>query len=401
MSLAARPAHVLYGGAHLFGEGTPAKLAALARKAMAEHGADDARFAELVGANTSIASELAARVRAKLAQRAIEAMCIDFEDGYGQRSGAEEDEHADRASSELARLARATATTARPSVGIRIKALSGATHARGLRTLERFVITLARAAGGVLPSDFTVTLPKVSAPAQVSDLARVLDELESSLAIARGTIGIELMIETPRALYDDRGALALPAMIEATGGRGRAVHLGAYDLTASLGVVGLAQTLDHPACDHARTLMTMATAGTGIAVVDGATNTLPLGERADVEHGWRVHAEHVTRALGFGIYEGWDLHPAQLPARYGALFAFFLQSKADVGRRLFGFLDNAARATRVGAAFDDAATGRGLVAFFQRGLACGALDEGDLAAAGISPEMLASSMSLLLVGNVP
>jgi len=388
MPLGSRPAHVLYGGAHLFGAGSPAKLAGLAAKAMAEHAPHDGRFAEIVGADASIASELAARVRAKLERRPIEAMCIDFEDGYGQRSDAEEDAHADQAAAALATLALDPDPSTRPIVGIRIKALTDATRARALRTLDRFVTRLVHASLGVVPSGFTATLPKVSAPAEVLELTRAIEELESRLGISRGAIGVELMVETPGALYDAEGSLALPRAIGVAEGRCRAVHLGAYDLTASLGVVGVAQTLDHPACDHARTLMTLATAGTNVAVVDGATNTLPLGERADVERGWRLHAANVARALRFGIYEGWDLHPAQLPARYGALFAFFLQSKAMVGKRLFGFLDNAARATRVGAAFDDAATGRGLVAFFERGLACGALDERDLAASGIPPEML-------------
>jgi hypothetical protein len=39
----------------------------------------------------------------------------------------------------------------------------------------------------------------------------------------------------------------------------------------------------------------------------------------------------------------------------------------------------------VGAEFDDAATGQGLLETFLRGRACGAYDDADLAAAGLQP----------------
>lgn len=386
-----RPVHVLYGGAHLFKPEAPAKLAAIAKKAMAEHGADDARFAEIVGADAAIAPVLAARVRAKLDADAIEAMTIDFEDGYGLRSGDEEDAHAESTAIALASMARGS--TGHPIVGIRIKSLGDATRDRALRTLDRFTRSFLRASGGQIPPGFAVTLPKLDAPTQVTELVRAVEKLEGEHGIPRGSIGVELMVETPRALYDANGRLALPSAIAVAEGRCTAVHLGAYDLTAALGVVGPAQTLDHPSCDHARTLMTFAVAGTNVAVVDGATTTLPIGNRDAVERGWRLHASHVARALRFGIYEGWDLHPAQLPARYGALFAFFLMSKDVVAERLAAFVENAQRATRVGATFDDAATGRGLVAFFERGLACGALTEAEVPRAALGPDAIANTVA--------
>jgi hypothetical protein len=99
---------------------------------------------------------------------------------------------------------------------------------------------------------------------------------------------------------------------------------------------------------------------------------------------------NVRRALAFGIHAGWDLHPAQLPARHGAVLAFYLEARAAMTARLARFVDQATQATRVGQAFDDAATGQGLLVFFLRGLACGAFDEADLAATGLSPGELAS-----------
>lgn len=398
------PVHVVYGGAHLYRADSPAKLAKLARAAMETWGKDDATFARLMGMSDDdakrLASELGKRVREKLERDPVEKTCIDFEDGYGPRSDDDEDAEAVRTAGELARAPRAP----RPHVGIRIKALAGPTAHRGARTLDLFLTTLTRATGGAVPAGFTVTLPKVTRPAEVAALAALLGLLEKALGLPE-RIGIELMIETPRALVDDVGRVALPSLVSAAGGRCVAAHLGAYDLTASMGVTAGEQRLDHPACDAARQLMQLALAGTGVDVVDGATTLLPIAthretpdapltdaQRAinlgDVHTAWALHATAVRRALSLGIYQGWDLHPAQLPARYGAVFAFFLAERAPMAARLKAFVAKATQATRSGQVFDDAATGQGLLNFFVRGVACGALGDGDVRATGLSLEEL-------------
>lgn len=386
-----RPVHVLYGGAHLFRAGTPAKLGDLARSAMESWGSDDLAFGRAIGVEEEdLARAVAARVRTKLATAPLEAMCIDFEDGYGLRSDGEEDADAVRTANELA------VTPPGPSIGIRIKALSGTTTRRAIRTLDLFVTALGRATNGALRPRFTVTLPKVTTPAEVGALVSLLGELESSLGAPR--IGIELMIESPRALFDDRGGLALPALIEAARGRAEVVHLGAYDLTADLGVTAGDQRLDHPYCDLARMLMQLSVSH-AVGVADGATTLMPIPPKgatpeasaAAVHAAWKAHARNVRRAADFGIWQGWDLHPAQLPARYGALFAYFLERRAALAERLRMFVERATHATRVGQAFDDAATGQGLLTFFLRGAACGALDEDDLRATTLTTAELAST----------
>jgi citrate lyase beta subunit len=406
------PVHVVYGGAHLYRADSPAKLGKIARAAMDTWGKDDAAFARLMGVRDgggeALASELARRVREKLAHDPVEKTCIDFEDGYGPRRDEEEDAEALRTAGELARAPR----TPRPIVGIRIKALALATARRAARTLDLFLTALvaALASGGTsteLPAGFTVTLPKVTRAAEVAALAELLTTLEATLHIPDRTIGIELMIETPRALVDGHGRIALPALVAAAHGRCVAAHLGAYDLTASLGVTAGEQRLDHPACDLARLLMQMSLAGTGVVVVDGATTLLPIAthretagvpltdaQRAintgDVTSAWALHAAAVTRALGLGIYQGWDLHPAQLPARYGAVYAFFLAERTAMASRLRAFVAKATQATRSGQVFDDAATGQGLLNFFVRGVACGALGDDDVRATGLSLDELRS-----------
>jgi hypothetical protein len=83
----------------------------------------------------------------------------------------------------------------------------------------------------------------------------------------------------------------------------------------------------------------------------------------------------VRRSLEGAFYQGWDLHPAQLPTRYAAVFAFFLEGLDAASARLRNFVEKAGQATLVGEIFDDAATGQGLLNYFLRALGCGAITE--------------------------
>ena len=106
-------------------------------------------------------------------------------------------------------------------------------------------------------------------------------------------------------------------------------------------------------------------------------------------HGaWRTHFEAVRRALREAYYQGWDLHPAQLPTRHAAVVAFFLEGRDEAAERLKRFVEKAAQATLLGNVFDDAATGQGLLNFFLRGIACGALTEAEALATGLTLEEL-------------
>ncbi len=90
-----------------------------------------------------------------------------------------------------------------------------------------------------------------------------------------------------------------------------------------------------------------------------------------------------------GFYQGWDLHPAQLPVRYAACFAFFLEGFAPAAERLRNFVEKSAQATLVGDMFDDAATGQGLLNYFLRAKNCGAIDLDDVAQTGLTLEEFA------------
>jgi hypothetical protein len=173
--------------------------------------------------------------------------------------------------------------------------------------------------------------------------------------------------------------------------------------------------MDHPVCDFARHVQQVSLAGTGVWLSDGATNVMPVPvHRADqlseqqaaenrrvVHAAWRLHFDHVRRSLVHGYYQGWDLHPAQLPTRYAAVFSFFLEGWEQAAARLSNFVGQAAQATLVGEVFDDAATGQGLLNFFLRALNCGAVSEDEVVAAtGLTRAELATrSFPRILAGR--
>jgi hypothetical protein len=200
------------------------------------------------------------------------------------------------------------------------------------------------------------------------------------------------MIETTQAIINEHGQSNLPRLVEAARGRVTAAHFGTYDYTASCQITAAHQHMTHPACDFARHMMQVALGGTGVWLSDGATNIMPVGphrapqgssltgqqaeENARVVYrAWKLHYDHIQHSLVNAFYQGWDLHPAQLPTRYAAVYAFFLESLDQASERLRNFVAKAAQATLVGDVFDDAATGQGLLNYFLRAINCGAITE--------------------------
>lgn len=399
-----QPVHSMYGGAQLFKSGFVRKLGDSALATLDSYGTSHDEFAAALGLNTDagLSRRIHERVRNKLQREPIEDNRIDFEDGYGNRPDAEEDAHAIAAADELATAMSANALP--PFIGLRIKSFSEESKARALRTLDLFLTRLA-GTGGRLPDSFLVTLPKVSSPGQVGACADALDLLEGKLGFAPGALRLDLMIETTQAIIDHSGACALPRLVAAARGRCRTVAFGTYDYTAACDITSTHQSHTHSAADFARHVMQVSLAGTGVLLSDGATTHMPIGphrvprsgtltaaqqgeNRASVHRAWRIHFDNIQHSLRHGYYQGWDLNPAQLPVRYAAVYAYFLTGLADASARLNAFLGKAAQATLLGSHFDDAATGQGLLNFFLRGLACGALCEDEVLAAGISLDEL-------------
>jgi len=164
-------------------------------------------------------------------------------------------------------------------------------------------------------------------------------------------------------------------------------------------------------------MMQVALAGTGVFLADGATNILPVGphrapadgrlsaahqreNRDAVTRAWKLAFDQTTHSLACGFYQGWDLHPAQLPARYAAVYDFFLSEREAAAARLSAFIDRAAQATLVGGVFDDAASGQGLLNFFIRGINCGAITEAEVTATGLTlGELRSRSFVQILAGR--
>lgn len=408
-----QPVHVLYGGAHLFKPETPARLGSLALETVRNYTSDASALARCVGLMDEVlARRVFERTLAKLQREPIEDFRIDFEDGYGNRPDNEEDAHA---------IASAQATVAAmvqpgfpPFFGIRIKPLTEPLGYRAIRTLDLFLTTLSETAA--LPGNFVITLPKVTGPEQVRTLAKLLAVFETQRGLASDVLKMEIMIETPQVIIDGSGCCAIPKLLEAAQGRCRGLHFGPYDYLASTNITSAHAGLAHPACDFARQVMQAATAGRGVMLSDGPTNILPIPRHrpsgggaltADqlsennrsVQSALRLHFENVQRALSRGIYQGWDLHPGQLPARYAAIYAFFLENFETAALRLRNFVQQAARATLVGEVFDDAATGQGLLNFFLRGINCGAFTEEEASAAGLSVEEIGLGSFVKILGQ--
>ena len=416
-----QPVHTVYGGAHLFRAATTSKLGEIALRTFERHAPTPQELAlaldsAVVGAGVGGVGAIHQRVACKLKEEPVEDYRIDFEDGYGFRPDDEEDEHAAQCAREIARGMAETSLP--PFIGFRVKSFGAETRWRSLRTLDLLLTTLAGETGGRLPNNFVIALPKVSDPEAVASFVEAVSLLEERCGFPAGSIGVEIMVETPRAIVDRDGYCALPKLVEAALGRCVAAHFGAYDYTAACDITAAAQRLDHPACDFARSMMQAALAGTGVHLVDGATNLLPIEphrapagvelsrqQRAEnrriVHEAWKLSSRNIRRALDAGFYQGWDLHPAQLPIRYAATYAFFLEGLDEATERLKQFIDRAAQATRLGAVFDDAATGGGLLNFFLRAINCGAITEEKLKDVGLSAQDLRgrSFMSIVRRGR--
>jgi len=371
-----QPVHTVYGGAHLFTPDTTVKLGAIALRALRDYAPDAETLGHVLGLDLTLASRIYPRVLTKLEREPVEDYRLDFEDGFGNRPDDEEDAVAKQAATHVAAAMKALLLP--PGIGIRIKNLGPEMKRRGLRTLELFLSTLAEQTDGVLPPNFVITLPKITEPEQVTHLTEACEAYESMHIVPGGSLKFEVMIETPESIFSRDGRIALSDFVERGRGRITGAHFGTYDYTASMGITAAHQHMLHPSCDFAKHVMQVALSGTGVWMSDGATNIMPVGkDRAAIRAAWKMHADHIRHSLVGGFYQGLDLHPAQLPTRFAAVYAFFLEGLDAASERLKNFVQKAAKATLVGDVFDDAATGQGLLNYFLRAMNCGAISEAE------------------------
>ena len=437
-----QPIHTVYGGANLFKSATTESLGRVALKSLLTYAPNCIEFgrafqlqgynsfptdkteqekliatlenlssSELKRDSAGFSYNIYNKVIAKLQTEAVEDFRIDFEDGFGNRSDNEEDETALTAAQQVAK--GMTDNTLSPFIGIRIKPFTEELKDRGLRTLDIFLSTLLTATNGKLPANFVVMLPKVTIPEQIIALVSFFEIIEEQFSLESGALKMEIMVETTQSIIDHTGTNPLYRFILASKGRCIATHFGTYDYTASCNITARYQEMDHPVCDFAHHMTKVALAHTGVWLSDGATNTMPIGpHRGDltaeqkeenkrvVHRAWLKGYKHIRHSLWSGYYQGWDLNPAQLPMRYTAVYAFFLESYDDAVLRLKTFIEKAARATLIGDIFDDAATGQGLLNYFLKALNSGAITEEEVLATGLTlNEIRTRSFAKILKGR--
>ncbi|MEI6947214.1 phosphoenolpyruvate kinase [Paraflavisolibacter sp. H34] len=428
-----QPVHTVYGGANLFHSDTCIRMGEIALRSLQSYAPNFAvlaRVLQLKGYETLpqtekdievltrkldvlseedrrgepawLAYSVYKKIIAKLQKEAVEDFRIDFEDGFGNRPDDEEDATALAAARELAKGMQEG--TISPFIGIRIKPFTEDLKQRGVRTLDLFLTTLLEATGGKLPHNFVVMLPKVTIPEQMQTLVRLFGIIERENGLPHGSLKMETMVEATQIIMDDEGRNPLMKIIRAGEGRCIAAHFGTYDYTASCGITARYQTMAHPVCDFAHHMTKVALGGTGIFISDGATNVIPVAphrgdhltyeqlqeNRQSVHHAWRVGFDHTMHSLVNGLYQGWDLNPAQLPMRYAATYNFFLSSYGEAVHRLKTFVERSAISTLTGDIFDDAATGQGLLNFFLKALNCGAVTEEEVLVTGLTLEEIRS-----------
>ncbi len=344
-ALPRQPVHVFYGGAHLFRQGLFAKLS---QRALA----------------LPEAANLAPVVREKILNEPIEDFRIDFEDGLGACSEAEEEQIATTAGIEFARMANTGQLPFR--IGIRPKA----DCRRAWQTLEVF---LKYATGAALPKRFVVTQPKIEKVEEAKRWREMLEKAEFRFHLPGLSLRHEIMVEHPSAVR------CLADIAKVCENRLDAAHFGCYDYLSAMHVPAPAQSLDHPYASRARWAMQQVMAPLGVPTSDGAFTLLPTGDDAAARQAaLSGHEQQIVRALNEGLYCGWDLHPGQLLSRYSALYRYFRQHLPAVRDRYRAFVAADAKARVSGTQFDDAATVEGLLVFLRRGIGCNAITESEL-----------------------
>ena len=366
-----QPIHTVYVPGDRYAAGLAQQWGDAARSAVDGVGGIDRLVTELgiAAADRAIVAE---RVLAKLDAEPIEDLRIDFEDGFGDRGDAAEDAAVVAAAEALA--ADAAAGTAPPFVGIRFKCFEADTRERGIRTLDLFLTTLVAQTGAAgLPDGLVLTLPKVTTVAQVEVMVGLLERLESALDLAPGRLGFEVQVETPQLIIGAGGTMPVAELLHRGAGRITGLHYGTYDYSASLGIAAAQQSMEHPAADFAKHVMQVAVAGTGVRLSDGSTNVIPAGDEASTIAAWQLHGRLVRRSLERAYYQGWDLHPAHLPSRLAASYAFFRDGLEQVAARLRNYVEQ-----NTDGFLDEPATARALAGFLARGVQSGAVSAAEL-----------------------
>ena len=319
-----QPVHTIYVPAHRYGAGLVARHG---RAAQMRWRSTRALFLRLIDDD----EDLLHRVRTKLEREPVEDLRIDFEDGYGDRGDDAEDDGVARA----ARALRAELAGGRGAAVVRdpvqeLRAAHAATRGPDPGRVRRPALAAGRRRSGRVRGD----------PAQ-GHLGRP----------GRGD-GAHLRPPGDGARPDgarlaSRSRSRLPRR---SSGRTAPPWSRRWSTPPRAGA---------PACTTAPTTTAPSRHPRGVPVPRppgrrsrqgrdagrGGRHRRPPLRRVDqhppgrrepdqVRRGWATHLRLVRRSLERGFYQGWDLHPAQLPTRYAATYAFFRDGLDDATERL-------------------------------------------------------------------
>ncbi len=404
-----QPMHTLYGGAHLFKRDSLVRFQSIMnhyRTTYLPYPESLMLLLEMSGRGIiaedaeQLINETFHLICSKIDSNPVEDYRIDFEDGYGCHTDDDENAAAQFAANEAA---IAFAESLLPNrFGTRIKSLSGSTRKRALDTLDIFISTFLDASAGKLPKGFVITLPKITRPDEVELLCETLSEIEFRAGLKLNTIKIELMVEEPALLSDEKGNSQLLNLLKSGFGRTIGLHIGIYDYLSALGVPAGFQIYTHPFVNDLRGQILLSTNSFAVDVVDGVTNTLPVEihrgkdlspDRKDenkqiVFKGWSEHLYNVTESLKYGILQGWDIHPAQCIARYIAVYIHLLEGRDSTIQRMKRFISDAAKPGQSKGVFDDAATIRGLLVYLGNAANNGVITDAHLIGLNLTKAML-------------
>ena len=349
---ARQPVHTVYVPADRVAPGLAAGYGRAARAALDEHAPDPAALARS-WAPTRPGSPRRGRCCSPSSTPSPSRTCGSTSRTATAATPRREDEHA------VAAVRALAGGEGPPYWGVRFKSFEAATRARGLRTLDLVLGTVLEC--GPLPAGFGVTLPKVTSVEQVRALVETCGRLERAYGLDTGRLGFEVQVETPQVILGPDGTATVARLVHAAEGRCTGLHFGTYDYSAALGIAAGYQAMDHPVADHAKHVMQLAAAGTGVAVSDGSTNVLPVGSTAAGAR--RLGAALPARppSLERGLLPG--LGPAPGPApdplpRHLRVLPLGLDAAAG---RLRAYLDGAA-----GSVLDEPATAKALAGFLRR-----------------------------------
>lgn len=404
------PVHTVYGGAQLFHRNTLKKIGEKGIALIKNYFSEPPYCTVLSGEsdvplNSEIRQQVIDQTINKLTVNPVEDYRIDFEDGYGLRDSAKEDEDAERCAIELSELFQKSDNSSAFQTGIRIKSFSLPTLQRSIRTFDIFLSTFFQNCDIQNVPFLSVCLPKVTDLKEVELLLSLLTDYAKSHNLNTGFLRAEIMLETPEFYLKSNGFAALREMVDSFSGSFNALHLGLYDFTSSLGVQSADQKYNHPYLDFLRFQTIMQFSKSTIRLVDGATMEMPVekykksefAELSEEEcnankimiiNAANAHTENIYHSMKMGFDSSWDLHPGQVAIRYLTLFTNYKKSFSAMRERFINFVENAARATVLNGQFDDAATGQGMLNYFIKGYRLGALSADDIRKTGFDIETL-------------